>query len=226
MASLQRTRKAISAGHDPITCTGGDQDRPKVPIPKGKAIPKRPQQQSPASNNPAGNGYGCQPQRPGTHPESYAGGQYRPPGGRPYQPDMYGNPPPGHQRRAESADYHANHPQGFQAQGGYFAAPPGASQLYPPPQQHQRSRDPYSPPSPYSPPGFQPASRDYSMPNPNYQPNQYPQQTSSYQQQPPEPVRGLYSWPQTAELTTIASSSNPQQGDCPECGGVQRFLHP
>jgi hypothetical protein len=78
LASLERARKAIrtakafeSAGQDHTFGTGGDQDKPKIPLPKSKAIPTRPQQQSAST--------GSQPQRPGTQPAPYAGDQHRPP---------------------------------------------------------------------------------------------------------------------------------------------------
>jgi hypothetical protein len=77
-----------SAGQDHLSKTGGDQDKPKVSLPKGKAISKRPQQQS-ASTNPAGNGYpGSQPQRPGPQPTPYADDQHRPPVSTSQHPEL------------------------------------------------------------------------------------------------------------------------------------------
>jgi hypothetical protein len=242
LASLKRAKKAISAttafqsaGREHLLRTGGDQDEPRTPIPNGKPIPKRPQQKS-ADNNPAGQGYPSnQPQRPGTQPEPY-----RPPG-PPYQPEAYGSPRPGDQPLGQSAGYYADHPQGFQAQGGYFAAPSGASRPYPsqhqqqmsmqeppypPPQQQQqqqRSMDHFSQPSQYSQPGFQPL-RAYSTPSSETRPNLY-SQTPSSQQQRPEPLHRILSWPQVAEPATIAPSSNPQLGNCTSCGN-QRFINP
>lgn len=76
LASLERARKAIrtakafeSAGQDHTLGTGGDQDKPKVPLPKGKAISKRPHQRSAST--------GSQPQRSGPQPAPHAGDQHR-----------------------------------------------------------------------------------------------------------------------------------------------------
>jgi hypothetical protein len=260
-ASLQRARKAISAakafesaGQD-LLRTGGDQDKPKVPLPKGTPIPKRPQQRS-AGIDPAGQGYpDNQPHSPGTQPAPFDGQYPYRPAGPPYQPERsFSDPYPGDQRHGESAGYYSDHPQRSQTQSGHQPTPSGYFQpsSYPPGQSQYSQRAPIQDPqvpSQYSQqeyrssPPQQQQQQQRSMQDPFSPPDQYsqgfqshPPRQRSMQEEPysyhqsrgtPQPasLQGTFPWPQTAEPATFPSSPNPQQGNCLSCGH-QRFLNP